>query len=481
MNQPNQSTLIIPARYWSELRDYLLGDPLGHERYALLRCGVVRTGNRIDRLLVRHVAIPVSTDLVISAPHAVEPDFDLLLPQFNRCAASGLVPLCVHSHPGSIHAKFSQTDDKADAFVARLWGKIYGQTAMPVSAVLAKNEIAVRQFNPTTKKLESLHSVVLDWPWPNPRTLEVTNSSSPGLYDRQNRFLGTDGQAAFANCKIGVVGAGGTGSFLIEQLVRIGIRSFVVCDEDRIETSNLSRLAGAAPSDVGRLKVELARDVVLRFAPHAHFEFQAKPFEKSESSFRHVDYIFGCVDSEIARSQINSFAIRYLTPYFDLATGISTSEGKLQGISAECRVVLPGQSRCLICGGEINVAALMREQEIFENGERWDRAGYLTDAPETPTPSIVTANVAIVAAAVFELLKAITGVSQPIDLVRHDLIKPFSTGIRMTRRPECSICGENGFLGLGDLDAEGYCPETSELSENRRRILEGWAKRLEEN
>ena len=58
--------------------------------------------------------------------------------------------------------------------------------------------------------------------------------------------------------RVGVVGAGGTGSAVIEQLARLGVGELVIFDDDTIDETNLTRIHGATVADVGRAKAELA-------------------------------------------------------------------------------------------------------------------------------------------------------------------------------------------------------------------------------
>ncbi|WP_194915337.1 ThiF family adenylyltransferase [Catenulispora rubra] len=68
-------------------------------------------------------------------------------------------------------------------------------------------------------------------------------------YDRQARLFGDRGQALLAATKVGVIGAGGAGSPLIQQLAHLGVGHLVVIDPDRIDVTNLSRVVGATRRD----------------------------------------------------------------------------------------------------------------------------------------------------------------------------------------------------------------------------------------
>lgn len=83
-------------------------------------------------------------------------------------------------------------------------------------------------------------------------------------YSRNLGLLGANGQMNVRNTRVGIVGVGGLGSHVIQQLAYLGTRQFVVVDQDLVELSNLNRLVGARPSDVGSLKVDVAVRVISR-------------------------------------------------------------------------------------------------------------------------------------------------------------------------------------------------------------------------
>jgi molybdopterin/thiamine biosynthesis adenylyltransferase/rhodanese-related sulfurtransferase len=79
--------------------------------------------------------------------------------------------------------------------------------------------------------------------------------------------LGMDGQRRLANAKVLVVGAGGLGSPALLYLAAAGVGTIGIVDADVVDASNLQRQVVHADADVGRLKVESARDRVLAVNP----------------------------------------------------------------------------------------------------------------------------------------------------------------------------------------------------------------------
>ena len=67
-----------------------------------------------------------------------------------------------------------------------------------------------------------------------------------------------EGQKKLNSSKIFIVGLGGLGSMVSEILVRSGIKSIFLCDDDKVELTNLHRQIHYREKDLGLRKVEVA-------------------------------------------------------------------------------------------------------------------------------------------------------------------------------------------------------------------------------
>jgi len=65
-------------------------------------------------------------------------------------------------------------------------------------------------------------------------------------------FLGANSDKVFSQCRVGVIGLGGGGSHIAQQLAHLGVSNFVLVDPDHVEETNLNRLVGATKKDVAR-------------------------------------------------------------------------------------------------------------------------------------------------------------------------------------------------------------------------------------
>ncbi|MDL2233626.1 tRNA threonylcarbamoyladenosine dehydratase [Ruminococcaceae bacterium OttesenSCG-928-L11] len=94
---------------------------------------------------------------------------------------------------------------------------------------------------------------------------ETAGDSADELFARTQLLLGKAALKRLANARVAVAGAGGVGSFAIEALVRGGVGSLLLIDNDTVTVSNCNRQLHATTKTVGqyktRLMAERARDI----------------------------------------------------------------------------------------------------------------------------------------------------------------------------------------------------------------------------
>ena len=80
----------------------------------------------------------------------------------------------------------------------------------------------------------------------------------PSFMQRHAQLFGSATTQRLRDMAVAVIGCSGTGSPLIEQLVRLGIGRIVIVDPDRVEDKNLNRIYNSTREDayLKRLKVE---------------------------------------------------------------------------------------------------------------------------------------------------------------------------------------------------------------------------------
>lgn len=175
-------------------------------------------------------------------------------------------------------------------------------------------------------------------------------------------FLGDDAQDIFARAKVAVLGLGGGGSHIIQQLAHVGFQKFVICDPDVVEDTNLNRLVGATEEDAKRRtrKVDVAARLIQGLAPNAWIEAFFGKWEQNAETLRGVDLVFGCLDGYAARQSLEAFTRRYLLPLVDIGMDVHSAPGEPPSMSGQVILSMPG-GLCMTCIGFLNSSTLAQE------------------------------------------------------------------------------------------------------------------------
>lgn len=205
-------------------------------------------------------------------------------------------------------------------------------------------------------------------------------------YSRQS-FLGLDAQERIEHAVIGIIGLGGGGSHVVQQLAHIGFQQYVLYDPDCVEDSNLNRMVGATEEDmkVACPKVAVARRIIRGLQPHAQIELYQKHWQEVPLPLRCCDLLFGCVDGARDRRDLEAVARRYLIPYIDIGLDVHQAEAEPPIMAGQVVLSMPG-SPCMHCLG------VLHEKALAEEGRRYGDAGL--------RPQVVWANGVLASTAV---------------------------------------------------------------------------------
>lgn len=268
-----------------------------------------------------------------------------------------------------------------------------------------------------------------------------------GVFDRQVRAFGAEGQAQLAALRVGIVGLGGTGSVAAQQLAHLGVHHFLLLDPDRLEPSNLNRVVGSRPGDVGVPKVESARRMIREITSGATVTaLQADVRDASVvRSLLDVDVVLCCTDSHGSRAVLAQFAYQYLVPTLDVGVAIRVDRGQVTHVTGRTQLLTPGLA-CLLCEAALDAESVRRDL-LSDDARRADP--YIVGAP-VPQPAVISINSATVSFGVSILLAMVTGM--PLD-ARHQRIQ-FDRGVtrsvRSTPDPDCVVCSSAGAYARGD-------------------------------
>ncbi|MET8631768.1 ThiF family adenylyltransferase [Streptomyces sp. NPDC004680] len=232
----------------------------------------------------------------------------------------------------------------------------------------------------------------------------------PNLHDRHIRAFGPDITRVLAQLRIAIVGTGGTGSAVAEQLARLGVGHLTLIDPDTLSDSNLTRVYGSTPDDVGRHKADVLADYLHRIAPTTAVTAVVGSVSQLHIA-RHVvgaDIVFGCTDDDAGRMRLSRFSYTYRTPLIDCGVQIDADEYHvIRGIIGRVSVLHQGAA-CLLCRGRVSPQIAAAQERAPREQARLQREGYAPALPGTE-PAVIAYTTATAAAAVNELLERLVG------------------------------------------------------------------------
>src|SRR5574344_236894 len=87
--------------------------------------------------------------------------------------------------------------------------------------------------------------------------------------EREILLIGEDNLKKLQNSTIAVFGCGGVGSYAVEGLARAGVENLILVDNDVVDVTNINRQLIADVNTIGRPKVEVEKERILRINPKA--------------------------------------------------------------------------------------------------------------------------------------------------------------------------------------------------------------------
>lgn len=138
----------------------------------------------------------------------------------------------------------------------------------------------------------------------------------PKRYEAQRRLFQPEGQLRLFQARVAVVGCGGLGGFLVEELARVGVGRLQVIDPDIFDESNLNRQMLATLDSLGRSKVEVAAERVAGINP-AVTVTPVKEFlteENGEALLAGMEVVVDALDSISARRELGNICRRINLP-----------------------------------------------------------------------------------------------------------------------------------------------------------------------
>ncbi|HEV2317523.1 MAG TPA: ThiF family adenylyltransferase [Thermoplasmata archaeon] len=436
--------------------------PDANENAAFALCGYARRPGE-ERLYVRRlVEVPTEGYTARTPVHLeVKPRF---INEVVSLANGRMAILVIHSHPRGLMSGYSASDDYGEE---RLLGVLSDLIpAAPHSSLLFSESGLIGRFLEAGKFVPIEETRVVGatlssaaGPRRFGRKSRKTKSidSSGREFDRQVLAFGQETQRRIEATRVAVVGCGGTGSCVSEQLARLGVRDFLLVDPDRFEASNLTRVYGSNETDIP--SAPLKTDIVERNLRGINSALLVSKESSSIISRKTIaklvgrDIIFSCTDNGSSRALLNRFAYQYFVPMIDVGTRIVAAEGRITGAAGRVSMVGPSLP-CLWCAYHLDAAGIRAETMGSQEREKLTREGYIQGVDET-APAVISLNSTVASLSVTMLLGTLTPfgrVPQDSPEQIYDALDGTVFRVSPVANPSCHVCGSKGVLGLGDLE-----------------------------
>ncbi|MFO0607736.1 MAG: ThiF family adenylyltransferase [Polyangiales bacterium] len=258
------------------------------------------------RLLVQRAALAPDDAYAERTRTAVRLHDDYTLRLENEARRHGWSVVYCHTHPGSSGIpRFSGRDDASEKALAdylhhRNPGKPH------VSLLIGDAGLSARVLGTSDTPVRVVEVG---------RSVRFHGGVVPALelapeHDRQILAFGEEGQRLLHSLRVGVVGLGGTGSVVAQQLAHLGVDDYVLIDHDHLDRTNLNRVAGARPRDVGAAKIAVAERMIRELRPSPRIESHRKDvaLDGTARALLATDFVFCCTDSHAGRDLLNHLA-----------------------------------------------------------------------------------------------------------------------------------------------------------------------------
>ena len=247
--------------------------------------------------------------------------------------------------------------------------------------------------------------------------------------------VGSKGQRNLLGAKALIVGAGGLGSPSAIYLALAGVGTIGIVDFDVVEISNLQRQILHHTSDIGRPKLESARDNINSYNPDTNVVLHEVRLESHNAREIISQY-------DLVINGADNFATRYLVNDACYLEGKPLVDGSILIFDGQATLFLPGQG-CYRC--------------LFPEPPP---PGLVPNCAEAGVLGALTGLVGSIQAT--EALKLILGIGESLvsRLLLIDALSMSFREVRLKRNPSCPLCGDNPTV-TELIDYEVFCGLTA--------------------
>jgi hypothetical protein len=379
----------------------------GKEAVAVALCGR-RNGEDRQTLCIHEVQL-IPYDRCQRDPLRITWRTEIIIDLLHKAAKKGFAVLKIHSHPGD-YPQFSEVDDQADK---ELFPSVHGWTddGLPhASAVMLHAGRVFGRFVTADGQFEDIDRVAVSG---DDLLFFDAGDALPETGEEQLRTrqaFGEETPAVLCRLRIAIIGCSGTGSWVAEQLTRLGAGELLLADPDRVERKNLNRIVGSIAEDAAenRFKVEALASRLPAYGTGTFIIPVARSILSREVACQlgDCDVLFGCVDSLEGRDVLNRVATFYNIPYFDVGVQLrADGKGGIETVCGSVHYLLPDGSSLLSRG--VYTSKMLADESLRRTDpdeyEQQLREGYIRGV-NVDSPAVISVNGFCASMAVNEFL-----------------------------------------------------------------------------
>lgn len=159
----------------------------------------------------------------------------------------------------------------------------------------------------------------------------------PARYQRNRQAISAGDQLTLFRSSVAVIGCGGLGGYIVEELARLGVGRIVVIDPDVFEEHNLNRQLFSTPANLGKAKVEAAAARVGEINPAVTLV----PMQKAFSPDNGEELLKGC---QVVVDALDSIQVRLELAEVCSTLKIPLVHGAIAGWFGHVTTQLPGDT-----------------------------------------------------------------------------------------------------------------------------------------
>lgn len=380
--------------------------PDGLERVVWALCGKAESQG-VTRYMIHSIS-PLPADAYIqNKKDRVIWKTEFVIPLIEAAEKSNLALLKIHNHPKGFE-NFSDVDDISDREISSVISDWSDAGLDFISCIITtEGKVVGRTVDHDGASNILSHVMVVG---SDLVIFEKWENVVPTFAERNIQAFGEKTYRVMRNICVGVVGCSGTGSQIIEQLVRLGVGKIVLVDFDIMEEKNLNRITNTTMQDAidGRRKVDALKEKILDLGLGTEVVSIPCNIQTVEAvtELSVCDIVFGCLDTKGGRHTLNRLASYYLQPYFDVGVRLDADgQGGVDGVHASINYTTPG-CKSLIHRGIFTMEDIRAENKYFEDPEGYAEElgrGYVKGV-DVGRPAVIPVNAMAAGIAVLDLL-----------------------------------------------------------------------------